>query len=156
MLFASSRISYGMARSGTLPRLFSRVHVTRRTPWVAIIAVSFGAFLFLFAGDIGFVANVSNFTLFVTFLVVNAAVIILRFHDPGRIRPFRVPGRIGVLPVLPLFGIVSCLVLFIQLTPVVVGVGAVLTIIGGIAALFAGRRIRPEDQGGPGSGQEPG
>jgi APA family basic amino acid/polyamine antiporter len=150
MLLASSRISYGMARSGTLPRMLSRVHVTRRTPWVAIIAVGLGTFLFLFSGDIGFVANVSNFTLFVTFIVVNAAVIILRFHDPGRTRPFRVPGRIGLLPVLPLFGIVSCLFLFIQLTPEVVGVGAVLTIIGGIAALFAGRRIRPGDQGGPG------
>jgi APA family basic amino acid/polyamine antiporter len=114
---------------------------------VAIIAVGFGAVLFLFSGDIGFVANVSNFTLFVTFLVVNAAVIILRFHEPGRARPFRVPGRIGVLPVLPLCGIVSCLFLFIQLTPEVVGVGAVLTIIGGIAALFAGRRFRPDDQG---------
>ena len=140
MLLAASRISYGMARSGTLPRPLSRVHLTRRTPWVAIVVVGIGAFLFLFSGDIGFVANVSNFTLFVTFIVVNAAVIILRFQDPGRTRPFRVPGRIGMLPVLPVFGIASCFFLFVQLTPEVIGIGAVLTIIGGIAALYAGRR----------------
>jgi APA family basic amino acid/polyamine antiporter len=140
MLLASSRISFGMARSGTLPGALSRLHRTRRTPWVAIIAVGIGAVLFLFPGDIGFVANISNFTLFVTFLVVNAAVIILRFQDPGRDRPFRVPGRIGVIPVLPLFGIASCLFLFVQLTPEVIGIGAVLTILGCIAALFAGKR----------------
>lgn len=148
MLLAASRISYGMARSGTLPRPLSRVHLTRRTPWVAIIVVGVGAFIFLFSGDIGFVANVSNFTLFVTFIVVNAAVIILRFQDPGRTRPFRVPGRIGVLPVLPVFGIASCLFLFIQLTPEVIGIGAVLTIIGGIAALFAGRRTTGQAESG--------
>jgi hypothetical protein len=51
-----------------------------------------------------------------------------------------VPGRIGPFPVLPFFGIASCLFLFVQLTPDVIGVGAVLVIIGSIAALFAGKR----------------
>jgi len=140
MLLASSRISYGMARSGTLPRPLARVHATRRTPWVAVIVAGIGACIFLFPGDIEFVANVSNFTLFVTFLVVNASVIILRLRDPGRARPFRVPGRIGPLPVLPFFGIASCLFLFVQLTPEVIGIGTVLAITGCIVALFAGKR----------------
>ncbi len=140
MLLAASRIGYGMARSGTLPRALARLHATRHTPWVAVIVTGIGASVFLFSGDIGFVANISNFTLFVTFIVVNAAVIILRLKDPGRTRPFRVPGRIGPFPVLPFFGIASCLFLFVQLTPDVIGVGAVLVIIGSIAALFAGKR----------------
>ena len=141
MLLAASRISYGMARSGTLPRLLSWVHPGRRTPWIAVIAVAAGAVMFLFAGDIGFVANVSNFTIFVTFIMVNSAVILLRLTLPEKTRPFRVPGRIGKVPVTPVLGILSCAFLFVQLTFEVIVIGALLTIIGGIAALFAGTRI---------------
>jgi APA family basic amino acid/polyamine antiporter len=145
MLIASSRISYGMARSGTLPRPLSLVHRTRKTPWIAVIVIAAGALLFLSADDIGLVANVTNFTLFLTFTVVNLSVIVLRIRDPDRVRPFRVPGSAGVLPILPVCGIVSCLFLLGQLTAEVVGIGAVLTITGGIAALFAGRRVRQEE-----------
>ena len=144
MLLAASRISYGMARSGVLPSLLSRVHRTRRTPWVAILAMAAGSVLFLFAGDIGFVANVTNFTLFATFVIVNLAVIILRYREPDRVRPFPVPGRIAWVPVVPVLGIVSCLFLFLQLTVEVMAIGTVLVIIGGIAALFAGERADQE------------
>jgi APA family basic amino acid/polyamine antiporter len=141
LLLAASRISYGMARSGTLPGLLTRVHRTRHTPYVAIMAVSLASLLFLFLGDIGFVANVSNFTLFVTFIMVNGSVIILRLRNPGKTRPFTIPGAIGKVPVFPVLGILSCALLFVQLTPEVIAIGALLTIAGGIAALFAGRRI---------------
>jgi APA family basic amino acid/polyamine antiporter len=141
LLLAASRISYGMARSGTLPGLLSRVHRTRRTPFVAIGVVSLASLLFLFLGDIGFVANVSNFTLFVTFVVVNGSVIILRMRRPERTRPFTIPGAIGKIPVFPVLGILSCAFLFVQLTPEVIAIGTLLTIVGGIAALFAGKRI---------------
>jgi APA family basic amino acid/polyamine antiporter len=117
------------------------VHRTRRTPYMAILGVSLASLLFLFAGDIGFVANVSNFTLFVTFVVVNASVILLRLRRPGTDRPFTIPGAIRGVPVFPVLGILSCAFLFVQLTPEVIALGAVLTIAGGIAALFAGRRI---------------
>jgi APA family basic amino acid/polyamine antiporter len=140
MLLAASRISYGMARAGSLPGLFSRVHLTRKTPYLAILASASGAVLFLFAGDIGFIANATNFTIFVTFVIVNLSVIILRFSSPDTIRPFRVPGSIGRIPVLPLLGIASCLFLFLQLTPEIIAIGALLVIIGGLVALFSGRR----------------
>src|SRR5690606_24216143 len=94
MLLAASRISYGMARSGSLPGPLARVHVTRRTPYLAILVAAIGAVLFLFAGDIGFVANVTNFTIFVTFMIVNLSVILLRYRSPDQKRPFLVPGRI--------------------------------------------------------------
>ena len=140
MLLASSRISFGMARSGTLPRHLSRVHLTRKTPYIAILAAAAGAVLFLFAGDIGFIANVANFTLFVTFMIVNLAVILLRYRSPDQARPFRVPGNIGRFPVLPVLGIASAIFLFFQLTPEIIAIGTLLVIIGGIVALFAGRR----------------
>jgi APA family basic amino acid/polyamine antiporter len=140
LLLAASRISYGMARSGSLPRSLSQVHPTRQTPFVAIIAVTLGSFLFLFLGDIGLVANVTNFTLFVTFGVVNSAVILLRIKSPSMPRPFTIPGAIRAVPVIPVLGILSCAFLFVQLTVEVIAIGGLITIAGGIAALFAGRR----------------
>lgn len=73
----SSRIMYGMAYSFTLPEILARVHFSRRTPWVAILITTILSMIFIFAGDIEFAANVTNFTLFVTFIVINAALITL-------------------------------------------------------------------------------
>jgi len=36
-LITNSRIMYGMGREGIVPRIFSRTHQSRRTPWVAIV-----------------------------------------------------------------------------------------------------------------------
>ncbi len=36
-LITQSRIMYGMAREGVVPRVFARTHQSRRTPWVAIV-----------------------------------------------------------------------------------------------------------------------
>jgi APA family basic amino acid/polyamine antiporter len=36
-LITNSRIMYGMARDGVVPRIFARTHQSRRTPWIAII-----------------------------------------------------------------------------------------------------------------------
>ncbi|HUU75676.1 MAG TPA: amino acid permease [Methanoregulaceae archaeon] len=139
MLFASSRISYAMARSGSLPAALSGIHPGRRTPWIAVIAVALGAMAFLFFGNIGFIANIANFTLFVTFLVVNMATIILRYRDPGRPRPFVTPVSVGKLPVLPVLGIVSCIFLLSQLEPEVMAIGVMLTVAGILVAFLSGR-----------------
>jgi APA family basic amino acid/polyamine antiporter len=136
MMFASSRISYGMAKAGSLPRFLSRVHPQSRTPWIAIFAVGLGSMVFLFFGNIGFVANIANFTLFVTFIVVNAAAIILRYREPDLPRPFRSPGRVGRLPVFPVLGIVSSIFLLTQIEREVAAIGVLLTVAGFLAALL--------------------
>ena len=130
MLLGASRIIYGMADSFTLPVILAKVHITRRTPWIAIFAAMVPAMLFIFIGDIAFVANVDNFTLFVTFFVINAALIILRYKEPQMERPFKVPLAIGKFPVLPLFGIVFCVFMLFQLEWKVLLVGSVLVVIG--------------------------
>jgi APA family basic amino acid/polyamine antiporter len=136
MLLAASRISFGMARAGTLPSPLASIHRTRHTPWVAVMVISAASVLFLFLGNIGLVANVSNFTIFVTFAVVNGSVIILRLTRPEVHRPFRVPGRVGPVPVLPILGILSCAVLLVQLTPAVMAIGGLLTAAGAIIAIL--------------------
>lgn len=130
MMLGSSRIVYGMADSFALPGMFARVHASRRTPWVAILVTTTISLLFIFAGDIVFVANVANFTLFVTFFVINAALIFLRFKEPETKRPFVVPFTIGKIPVLTLFGMVFCVFMLAQLEWIVLLVGAGLMVLG--------------------------
>ncbi|MDD3934268.1 MAG: APC family permease [Methanoculleus sp.] len=135
MMMASSRIIYGMASSFSLPPVLARVHPRRRTPWLAIVAVALASMAFLFAGEIDFVANVTNFTLFVTFIVINASVVALRYRAPDVVRPFRIPGTIGSLPVIPVVGIISSLFLLTQLDSLVLLAGGVLVVLGAGVAL---------------------
>ena len=130
MMLASSRISYGMAGSSSLPSVLARIHQTRRTPWVAIFIIMLLSILFIFSGDIGLVANITNYTLFVTFIVINATVITLRYKNPELKRPFRVPLNIGKLPVLPLMGFVFCIFMLTHIGWQAILTGIVLTLLG--------------------------
>jgi APA family basic amino acid/polyamine antiporter len=113
-----------------LPRILGRVDDRTRTPWIAIAVCGLLSAGFLFAGDIAFVANVTNFTLFVTFIVINAAVIALRYRAPQIARPFKIPLAIGALPVLPVAGLVFCIFLLFQQDWSVLALGLGLTLTG--------------------------
>ena len=136
MLLASSRIIYGMAKSGSLPKILATVHPKNHTPWVATLLTMALAMTFVFLEDITFVANVNNFTVFVTFIVINAALVMLRYHKPELSRPFHVPLSWGRLPFLPLLGIFFNVFMLVQLSGQVIVIGFGLMVLGGLAALL--------------------
>ncbi|KUG17449.1 amino acid transporter [hydrocarbon metagenome] len=105
-----------------------------------IIAMSF-----VFLEDIAFVANVNNFTVFVTFIVINAVLISLRYKKPQIARPFRVPISLGKLAVLPVLGILFNLLMLIQLETRVMAIGLGLGGLGALAALISMRYIKSDD-----------
>ncbi|MBN2734861.1 MAG: amino acid permease, partial [Methanomicrobiaceae archaeon] len=109
MLLSGSRIMYGMAKRSRLPESFARIHQKRKTPIVTIAVCCLLSILFLGLGDIRDVAYFTNFTLFVTFAVINTAVIALRFQMPEYRRPFRVPGSVFKVPAIPAAGLITCL-----------------------------------------------
>ena len=93
-------------------------------PIVGLIMVGVVAALFTLWGDIGQIADVTNFALFVAFVLVNLALIELRRSRPDAVRPFRSPGtlpcalvgqRWARIPVLPVLGVVSIIVLMANL-----------------------------------------
>jgi APA family basic amino acid/polyamine antiporter len=137
-MYASSRILYGMAGSYRLTAGFARVHPGRRTPLTAIVFCGFLSIVLLFAGDIAFIANVTNFMLFVTFIVINAAVIFLRYSSPEFPRPFRIPFSVGKLPLIPLVGLVFCIFLLAQQELSVLGLGVALTLVGIVLMVVVG------------------
>jgi APA family basic amino acid/polyamine antiporter len=134
MLLASSRITYGMADSFSLPSIFAGVHPIRQTPWIAIVVITLAAIFFTSAGDIGFIANVTNFIIFVSFVVINLTVVLLRYRRPALVSPFRVPVQVGRMPVLPLLGIAACIFFISQLSWQTLLTGSALAIIGAVLA----------------------
>jgi len=135
MLLASSRIIYGMAESSSLPRMLSQVHPKTGTPWAAIILSVVLSMAFVLLEDIAFVANVNNFTVFQTFIVINAALIVLRYKNPEKARPFHVPISLGRMPLLPFLGILVNAFMLLQLSWQVLAIGLGLTLLG-VAASF--------------------
>jgi APA family basic amino acid/polyamine antiporter len=102
-----ARVWFAMSRDGLLPRVFSRVHQRYRTPdfstWVAGFVVGVPAGLL----DIGTLANLSNIGTLFAFALVAGGVLILRFREPDRPRPFRAPGGV----IAPVLTIIFCVLL---------------------------------------------
>lgn len=105
------RIFYSMARDGLLPRFFAKVHPRFRTPWVGTIIT--GTFVATFAAfaNIAEVVDLTNIGTLFAFVLVSIGVIVLRYKEPNRHRPFRVPGA----PFTPLISVAACLYLMMQL-----------------------------------------
>jgi APA family basic amino acid/polyamine antiporter len=93
------------------PRFFGAVHPRYRTPWKATILtgilVAIGA-AFL---PLRILADLTNIGTLFAFVVVCAAVLIMRRTNPNAERPFRAP--LGSF--VPVAGIVFCLVLMFSL-----------------------------------------
>jgi amino acid transporter len=106
----TARMIYAMERSGSLPRLFGRVHarfgIPRPAMWFNLL-VSF-TFLFFFRGW-GKLAEVISVATIITYLVVPVSVGVLRRTAPHLHRPLRIPG-LGVLA--PLAFVLATLMLY--------------------------------------------
>jgi APA family basic amino acid/polyamine antiporter len=129
-LIAASRELYGISSNYNLLKVFSKVHQTKRTPYLAIFAVMILSILFVLIKDIQFIAELTNFTLFLTFAVINLSVIILRYKSIGIRRPFKIPFNIGKFPILAFLGLFSCIFFISHLSLTIIIGGVFLSILG--------------------------
>ncbi|MCC9197061.1 amino acid permease [Arthrobacter sp. zg-Y820] len=106
-MIMSSRLTFGMAEQGLLPRVFGRVLPNRKTPWVAIIATTGVAMVLTVTGGLESLAETVVLLLLLVFLSTNLSVIVLR-RDPVDHKHFRAPL------VLPYLAIASCVLLLAQ------------------------------------------
>jgi APA family basic amino acid/polyamine antiporter len=113
LLVSTSRLFYGVSKTEyrAFPAVFSRVHPTRRTPHYAVFAVGALTVPFVLLGDVGQVAGVANLLLLVVFLLVNAALLALRYTAPDTERGFRAPLNVGRLSLTALAGLCSSVAL---------------------------------------------
>ena len=105
------RIFMAMARDGLLWEYFAKIHPRFRTPhittiWTGVI-VGFVAML----TDIGSLSDLTNIGTLFAFVLVCIGVVILRYKEPQRPRPFRVP----LVPLFPILGVLFCIVLMLSL-----------------------------------------
>jgi basic amino acid/polyamine antiporter, APA family len=74
----ASRLLYGMAEQGVIPRVFGRVHRTRRTPWMGIVLSGALAAVLVVVGDLETLADTTVLLLLFAFTAVNVSVLVLR------------------------------------------------------------------------------
>ncbi len=86
------RILLAMARDGLLPPgVFAAVHPRWRTPWKSTILVGLVVALGAALAPLGFLADLVSIGTLFAFVIVSAAVWILRITNPDLPRPFRAP-----------------------------------------------------------------
>ncbi|NLI74417.1 MAG: amino acid permease [Euryarchaeota archaeon] len=118
---STSRIAYGMSVRSALPAVFSKIHPREKTPHIAILISSILALLFCAVGDIEFVANVANYTIFMVFLAVDLALLIL--WRKGIIEEiwFALAGILGVITSLIMLTQFDLKVTLLSLTGAILG-----------------------------------
>ena len=105
------RIFFSMARDGLLPPFLAKVHPKYKTPYVGTILTGIFVASFAAVANIAEVVDLTNIGTLFAFVLVSVGVIVLRYKEPDRRRPFRVPGA----PFTPLISIVACGYLMFQL-----------------------------------------
>ena len=110
---SGSRLLFGMARAGDLPKALQRTLGKSKSPWIGAIVMLAAACIFAVLGEVKFVASLSSLGVTLVFASVNAAVIILRYTRPDLKRPFKVPS-IRRFPVTAALGIAASLLLAAQ------------------------------------------
>jgi len=128
LMIVESRMAWGMARERSLPKLLSKLHPKRKTPWVAIILIAIIALSAIVSGNIRTIAEVTDLGVFIIFISVNSSLIWLRYKSPNRKRPFKVPLNIGWFPVLPAIAIAITVGMFsfFNLHVALIGLGIII------------------------------
>ena len=112
LMLSQPRVMLAMARDGLLPKsFFGAVHEKFRTPWKSTILT--GIFVATTSAliPLHILAELVNIGTLLAFLIVCAAVLVMRKTNPQAVRPFRAP----FVPVVPILGMIFCLVLMLSL-----------------------------------------
>jgi APA family basic amino acid/polyamine antiporter len=111
MMYGQTRIFFVMARDGLLPPVLSTVHPKFKTPWIITLVTGVVVALFAAFLPVGQLADYSNSGTLFAFGAVSLGVMVLRFTDRTRVRPFRTPLLFLVAPL----SIIGCVTLFLSL-----------------------------------------
>ena len=93
-LIGISRLSWSLAEHRQLPLAFARVHRKYRTPWFTIAFFSVLAGLLLIPGETDFLGNLYSFGAMLSFTIAHVSVVVLRYKEPDRKRPYKVPWNV--------------------------------------------------------------
>jgi basic amino acid/polyamine antiporter, APA family len=106
-MIMASRLLYGMGNQGIVPRVLSKVHGQRRTPYVSIVFTTLLALALVTTGEVETLADTTVVLLLSVFVLVNVSVLVLR-RDRVEHDHFRAPGF------FPIAGVIVSLALLTQ------------------------------------------
>src|SRR3954471_21864663 len=109
--YGQPRIFFAMARDGLLPQWAAKLHPKTRIPFMTTLFTGIFVAAWSLVGDAGETYDLTNIGTLFAFILVSIGVLVLRYTDPSRPRPFRVPF---VWPV-SLLSTVACLFIMIGL-----------------------------------------
>ena len=90
--YGQPRIFFAMARDGLLPAWAAKVHPKHRVPHITTLVTGIFVALWALIGDAGETYDLTNIGTLFAFALVSIGVLVLRYTDPDRPRPFRVPA----------------------------------------------------------------
>ena len=99
-VMAASRVAFSMSRDLWLPPKMSRIHQTRRTPYIAVFVTGFILIIMAVTLPIEAVGSAASLIFLLTFAMVNLSLIALRRKYPEIPRRYHVP----LYPYLPILG----------------------------------------------------
>ncbi|MDQ8705357.1 amino acid permease [Streptomyces sp. LHD-70] len=101
-MMGASRLWYALSRDGLMPTWFGAIHPKRKVPHRATWLIGIVSAVLAGLLPIHAVAELTNIGVLLAFVVVSAAVLILRYRKPHLKRGFRCPG----MPFVPILGMV--------------------------------------------------
>ena len=110
-MIGSSRVLLNIGKESKAMSMFAYISPNRNTPVAALVLILIVMCSFALIGRIEVVALIANLFIFITFILVNLSVIILRRKEKDIKRPFRIPFNISGIPVISVLGIILTLLL---------------------------------------------
>ena len=112
MMLSQPRVLLAMARDGLIPQgFFGAIHERFMTPWKSTILTGFFVALMAAFLPLRILSELVNIGTLLAFVIVCAAVLIMRRTHPEAERPFKAP----LVPLTPILGIATCLLLMFSL-----------------------------------------
>ena len=144
-MLTGARVPYAVARDNLAPKQLATISERARIPAVAVIVQGVLSIAFVLTSKFDEITNAVVFASWLFYALNAGSVLILRWREPERPRPFRVPG----FPVVPIvFVLLATLLLvntvYTELRPSLLGLG--MTALGAtVYGLFLRGRARPLD-----------
>jgi APA family basic amino acid/polyamine antiporter len=109
--YGQPRIFFAMARDGLLPKWAAKIHPRTKIPFATTLLTGIFVAAWSLIGDAGETYDLTNIGTLSAFILVSIGVLVLRYTDRARPRPFRVPFVWGV----SLLSSAACLFIMIGL-----------------------------------------
>jgi len=89
--YGQPRIFFAMARDGLLPQWAAKIHPRTKIPFITTLFTGIFVAMWSLVGDAGETYDLTNIGTLFAFMLVSIGVLVLRYKEPDRPRPFKVP-----------------------------------------------------------------